>query len=130
MTTFSEVMPVDDIEDEEPTPVTIDGINVCLVRVGEDVFALNDVCTHEIAPLSDGYVEDGCIECPLHQGTYDLATGAAMREPCVTPVQTYPVQITDGVVFVDVSGGHGPSLPHEHVEITGDVHVAPISPVG
>lgn len=129
MASFTDVMPLDALEDEEPTPASINGVNLCLVRVDDKVYALNDVCTHEVAPLSDGFVEDGCIECPLHQGTFDLETGEARREPCVVDVQTYPVRITDGMVSVDVTGGHGKSLPHEHVEQLGNVPITPISPV-
>ena len=46
---------------------------VALVRSGGEWHALHNICTHQFALLSDGYVEDGCIECPLHQGRFDRA---------------------------------------------------------
>lgn len=102
MTTWHDVIALDELEDEEPTPVQVGDTPIALVRVDEEVFALHDVCTHEVAPLSDGFVEDGCLECPLHQGLFDLATGKAVKEPCVVDVTTYQVRIVDGVVEVGI----------------------------
>lgn len=102
MTTWHEVIAFDELEDEEPLPVTVAGEDIALVRVADDVYALRDQCTHEIAPLSDGYVEDGCLECTLHQGMFDLATGKAVKEPCTVDVKTYPVRVVDGTVEIAV----------------------------
>jgi anthranilate 1,2-dioxygenase ferredoxin subunit len=60
-------------------------------------------CTHERVPLSEGFVENGCVECPLHQGLFDIRTGQARKAPCVTPVRTYPLRIVDGRVEINVS---------------------------
>jgi nitrite reductase/ring-hydroxylating ferredoxin subunit len=65
-------------------------------------FALHDLCTHGEARLSEGYVEDGCIECPLHQGMFDIATGAPCQAPVTEPVRTYPIRIVDGRIEVEV----------------------------
>lgn len=102
MITWHDVIALDALEDEEPTPVTVAGIPIALVRVDEDVYALHDECTHEIAPLSDGFVEDGCLECTLHQGMFDLATGKAVKEPCTVDVKTYPTRVVDGNVEIGV----------------------------
>jgi nitrite reductase/ring-hydroxylating ferredoxin subunit len=51
--------------------------------------------------LSDGFVEDGCIECPLHQGKFDVKTGAALCAPVTAPVRTYKVQVENGAVMVE-----------------------------
>ncbi len=61
--------------------VTIDKIPVALYRFGEDYLATGNVCTHQYALLSDGFVEDGCVECPLHQAVFDLRTGKALSGP-------------------------------------------------
>jgi anthranilate 1,2-dioxygenase ferredoxin subunit len=55
-------------------------------------YALHDLCTHGAARLSDGFVENGCIECPLHQGLFDLASGAPRSAPVTVGVKTYPVR--------------------------------------
>lgn len=98
--TWYDLIDLEALEDEEPLPVEAAGVPIALVRVGERTYALHDECTHEDAPLSDGFVEDGCIECPLHQGRFDLASGAAMRLPCTVPVRTYPTRVLDGTVQV------------------------------
>jgi nitrite reductase/ring-hydroxylating ferredoxin subunit len=62
----------DDFVEDEHKGLTVAGIAVAIFRVGDDLFAMHDLCTHADARLSEGFVEDGCIECPLHQGTFDL----------------------------------------------------------
>ena len=49
---------------------------IAVFRMGEEIFALHDLCTHGHARLSEGFVENGCVECPLHQGLVDIRTGA------------------------------------------------------
>lgn len=102
MTTWHEVIALDELEDEEPTPVRVAGENIALVRVEDEVFALQDMCTHEVAPLSDGYVEDCTLECTLHQGVFDLRTGKALKEPCTVDVKTYPARVVAGTVEIGV----------------------------
>jgi naphthalene 1,2-dioxygenase system ferredoxin subunit len=60
-------------------------------------------CTHGNAFLSEGFLIDGEIECPLHQGRFDVKTGAPTCEPACDPVRVYPVKIEDGRVFVELS---------------------------
>ena len=102
MSTWHEVGPVDSFEEDEPHGVVTGGVGIAIFRVGDEFFALRDMCTHEVAPLSEGFVEDDCVECPLHQGMFDLRTGEPRKEPCVEPVQTYPVRVIDGQVEVCV----------------------------
>jgi anthranilate 1,2-dioxygenase ferredoxin subunit len=78
----------------------VHGTPVVLVREGDKIHALHDLCTHGAARLSDGFVENGCIECPLHQGLFDLATGAPRSAPVTEAVKTYPVRIVAGRVEI------------------------------
>lgn len=82
--------------------VEIDGTPVALYRLGDEVFATNGICTHAFAFLVDGFVEDGKIECPLHQGLFDIRSGKALCAPLTRNLQTYAVRIDDGVVYVDL----------------------------
>lgn len=75
---------------------------IVLARSGGEIFALEDRCSHEDYPLSDGELEDGQIECIYHGARFDLRTGKAVRLPAVRPVRTFPVEIRDGGVFVEV----------------------------
>lgn len=81
-----------------------EGFEIALVRSGDQVFAVDDRCTHGDARLSDGFVLDHCIECPLHQGQFDLRTGAPLCEPVTEPVRCYPVRIDGDSVQVALPG--------------------------
>ncbi|HYF57327.1 MAG TPA: non-heme iron oxygenase ferredoxin subunit [Burkholderiaceae bacterium] len=76
---------------------------IAIYRVDGEFFATEDRCTHGEARLSEGFVIDHCIECPLHQGQFDIRTGAALCEPVTEPIRVYPVRVADGVVEVDLS---------------------------
>jgi 3-phenylpropionate/trans-cinnamate dioxygenase ferredoxin component len=75
---------------------------VALIRAQDRVFALADNCTHEDYPLSEGWVEDGQIECALHGSRFDLATGKPDVPPALVPVRTYPVKVEGDDVLVDL----------------------------
>ncbi|MDB5592102.1 FAD-dependent oxidoreductase [Enterovirga sp.] len=83
--------------------VELDGTPVALYRLGEEVFATHGICTHALAFLKDGWVEDGKIECPLHQGLFDIRSGKALCAPLTEPVRTFRVKVEGGDVFVDLS---------------------------
>lgn len=76
------------------------GVELALYRVGDCVYATADLCTHGRARLSDGFLEGHEIECPLHQGRFDVRTGAALCEPLTCDVERYDVKIEDGNVMV------------------------------
>ena len=80
--------------------VTVAGIPLALFRVQGDVFALHDLCTHGFARLSEGYVEDDCVECPLHQGLVDIRTGAPRTAPISVPVRRYDTRVVGGTIEV------------------------------
>lgn len=82
--------------------VQIGGRKMVLVRIGEQVFALKDECTHEEFPLSEGWVEDGCVCCAFHGAKFDPQTGEALSLPAYQPVQTFPVRIQNGIVEIDI----------------------------
>ena len=94
----------DALGDDEALGVRVGEVPIAIVRAGGALYAVNNVCTHQYALLSDGYVEDGCIECPLHQGKFRLATGEAMCAPVTEPIQTYPVRVEGGKILVEVAG--------------------------
>ncbi len=105
MSNWHDVGAADDFAQDEPKGVVAAGIGVAVFRVGADLFALHDMCTHATARLSGGFVEDGCVECPLHQGLFDLRTGEARKEPCTEDVQTFHVREVGGRVEVQVLPG-------------------------
>jgi naphthalene 1,2-dioxygenase system ferredoxin subunit len=100
--TWIEAAALDDLWDGAGLAVDAAGRDLALFRLGDEVLALDNLCTHGNARLCDGFVEDGQVECPLHQGRFDLRTGAPTCEPVTDPVRTWPVRIEGGRVFVQV----------------------------
>lgn len=63
-------------------------------------YVVHDLCTHGDALLSEGWVEDGCIECPLHQGKFCIKTGEAMSAPAYEPVESFEARLVEGRIEV------------------------------
>ena len=93
---------LEDFSDGEPVAIVANDKPVAIFRIREEVFALHDLCTHGHARLSDGFAENGCVECPLHQGLFDIRTGAPHCAPVTEPVRSYPIRIVDGQVEIHV----------------------------
>lgn len=102
MAEWLDVAADDDVAEDAVLAVAAGGRPLALFRLGGDVFALLNQCSHGAAQLSDGYVEDGCVECPLHQGLIDIRTGTPRSAPITEPVQSFPVRVRDGRVEVEV----------------------------
>jgi 3-phenylpropionate/trans-cinnamate dioxygenase ferredoxin component len=84
---------VSKFEDGEITAVDVEGQRIAVARVGEEVFALEDVCTHRQCALSEGLVEEKTVICPCHGAEFDLETGEALALPAKEPIQLFPTQI-------------------------------------
>jgi 3-phenylpropionate/trans-cinnamate dioxygenase ferredoxin subunit len=79
----------------KPVKIEKNGRTICVARVGDQVFAIDDTCSHSEASLSEGDITDFKIECWLHGAEFDLRTGEALTPPAVAPIKVYPV-IVDG----------------------------------
>ena len=91
-----------DLPTDDVIGVEAKGHQVAIYAVNGEVFASDNICTHGHARLCDGFLEDYEIECPLHQGRFDIRNGKAMCEPLTEDVRTYPVKIENGRVFIDL----------------------------
>jgi 3-phenylpropionate/trans-cinnamate dioxygenase ferredoxin component len=97
------VCALSDLDDRKPFAASVDDVDVVLVRNGERVHALADLCSHAAVSLSEGEVSRKGIECWLHGSCFDLETGKPSSPPATEPVDVYAVDIRDGDVFVDVT---------------------------
>ena len=95
-----DAVPAASLPDETVVGVVLAGTPIGIFRLGEAFFALHDLCPHGAARLSDGYVDDLCVECPLHQGLMDIRTGAAMSPPITEATRTHPTRLAAGKVQV------------------------------
>lgn len=84
---------INDLAENSPIKVELGGKELCVVRQGAEVFAVDDICTHAEASLSEGETSDGKIECWLHGAEFDLRTGEALTPPAIAPLNTYLVRI-------------------------------------
>ncbi|HKK27975.1 MAG TPA: non-heme iron oxygenase ferredoxin subunit [Gemmatimonadota bacterium] len=99
---FRTVAQVDDIPATGLKGLEVDGQKIVLVRQGNAVYALEDQCSHEEFPLSDGELVAGQLECALHGARFDPATGAPKALPAVKPVKTFECRVRDGRVEIRV----------------------------
>jgi 3-phenylpropionate/trans-cinnamate dioxygenase ferredoxin subunit len=79
-----------------------EGKSICVARVGSEVFAIGDTCSHSDASLSEGDITGYKIECWLHGAEFDLRTGVALTLPAVQPVDVYEVVVDGDSVTVEV----------------------------
>jgi naphthalene 1,2-dioxygenase system ferredoxin subunit len=97
-----DVSATEDIPEDDVIGVDISGKSIALYRVDGEVFVTDNLCTHGNARLCDGFLEGHEIECPLHQGKFDIRNGKAMCAPLTDDVKTYPIKIEGDRVFVAI----------------------------
>jgi len=97
-----EIARLDELAVNEAKYARLGDFPVCVVldEAGE-VHVIGDRCTHGDVSLSDGFVEDGTVECWAHGARFDLASGKPLSLPAYEPVPVFAVTIVDGVVTVD-----------------------------
>jgi MocE subfamily Rieske [2Fe-2S] domain protein len=100
---WADVCAAADIDENDVHGFEHNGRVYAIYRLGSDEFYASDgICTHEETELAGGYVFDGCIECPLHLGRFDVKTGKAMGAPVKDDLKTYPVELRGDRVFIQL----------------------------
>src|SRR5437870_13514589 len=99
---WRKVAQLDALGDGDVVAVDVDGMPIALYRIDEAIYATEGMCTHATGLLADGWVEDGAIECPLHQARFDIRTGKALCEPATEDLRTYPVKVEGADVLIDL----------------------------
>jgi len=97
-----DVCPLDDLAPGETKTVYLDGKMVGLFNINGELYAINNRCSHARGPLNEGEInaEECSVVCPWHYGKFDLKTGQAIDGIVNKPVQTYQVEVRDGVIWV------------------------------
>ena len=99
---WHEVAEESGIVEEEPIRVYVGKDEIALFNVAGEIFATGNICTHAMASMHDGIQEGDVIECPLHDGRFNIKTGEALCPPVTEPLPTYEVKVENGKVFVKV----------------------------
>ncbi len=97
---FIPVLPMAELPDNKPMRVDAKGRPVLFVRRGEQVYAIGAVCSHYGAPLQEGELKDGTIECPWHGSRFCLKDGRVDRGPATAPVPAYEVRINNNQIEI------------------------------
>ncbi len=93
-----------ELSETEPLAVFVEGYAMAVVRCGEGVYAVQDMCTHDGETLGNAQVENCQIICPRHGAHFCVKTGEALTPPAYEPLQTFAARIDQGRVFVEVPG--------------------------
>lgn len=97
---WTEVAGEDDVPTDDVAGFQVAGRDLALYKVDGSIFATDNTCTHGHARLCDGFLEGHEIECPLHQGKFDVRTGQATCAPVTEALRSYPVKIEGGRVWL------------------------------
>jgi 3-phenylpropionate/trans-cinnamate dioxygenase ferredoxin component len=97
-----EVAALDDVDDEDVMRFDHAGKTYAVYRYQNKVYASDGLCTHEQVHLCDGLVQEHVIECPKHNGRFDIRDGRALGAPVCVNLKTYPAKVQDGQIFIEL----------------------------
>ncbi|MBH74290.1 MAG: hypothetical protein CL896_00670 [Dehalococcoidia bacterium] len=103
MSEYTKVASLSELSSGEMKMVTVDEEDILLANVGGTIHAVSDLCSHADASLSDGYIEEGEVECPLHGSRFNLATGEALNLPADEPLKVYEIKVEGDDILVRIT---------------------------
>ena len=101
-TTWIDIAGKDDVPEEDVVGIDINEKSIALYQVEGEIYATDNICTHGNARLCDGFLQGHEIECPLHQGKFDIRNGKAMCAPLTEDIRTYPLKIESNRVWIQL----------------------------
>ncbi|MGE0098702.1 MAG: non-heme iron oxygenase ferredoxin subunit [Hydrogenophaga sp.] len=101
---WTDAASLDELADDDVTGLEVAGRDIAIYKVEGGVFATDNTCTHGQARLCDGFLEGHEIECPLHQGKFDVRDGRATCAPVTEALRCYPVRVEGGRVLLNLAG--------------------------
>ena len=99
----SSEFPAGDLAPGDIKLIQLDGVDIAVYNVGGTFYATQNGCTHEMGELSDGFLDGEVVTCPFHGAQFNVCTGAVVPPPATTPLKTFRVTVTNGVVRVENS---------------------------
>lgn len=97
-----DALSTDDLPEDDVKGVVVAGRDIAVYTVGGEVYATDNLCTHGHARLCDGFLDGHEIECPLHQGKFDVRNGQPTCAPVTEPVRSYPIRLEGGRVYLQI----------------------------
>ncbi|MEK6982724.1 MAG: FAD-dependent oxidoreductase [Candidatus Micrarchaeota archaeon] len=102
---FFKVAKVSDVVEGKPLGITAGGTKLALFKMDGAYYAIDNTCTHAGGSLCDGTIENGAIQCPLHNARFDIKTGAVLGAPAPKAVEAFKVRVTGNDIEVEMQGG-------------------------
>ena len=97
---FYEVATTDDLPNGERLFVEIGENYLVVFNIAGQIFAIEDLCSHDDGPLGDGDLDDHEVVCPRHGARFDVRSGKALTLPAVEDINAYPVRVISGKIEV------------------------------
>ncbi|RQN35262.1 non-heme iron oxygenase ferredoxin subunit [Paraburkholderia tropica] len=91
-----------DLTEDAPIEYKLDGTEIGIYRVGDEVYALENVCPHAYALLTQGFVDEGTVECPLHEAVFDIKSGECIKGPGGRALKQYAVRLAGEEIQIKV----------------------------
>ena len=98
-----DLLAIEQLNQSDVTAVNVQGREIALYEIDGQIYATDNLCTHGAGRMSDGFFDGLEIECPLHQGRFDVSTGQAMCAPLTENIRVYPVRIEHDRVFINLA---------------------------
>mgnify|MGYP001213401862 CR=1 FL=1 len=102
MTQWIPTLAFDAIDDEDVARFDHGGRTFAIYRVDDAVYASDGLCTHEKVHLCDGLVMEHVIECPKHNGRFDIRDGRPLGAPVCVALRTHPAKVEGGTIYIEV----------------------------
>ncbi len=99
---FVAVCATDEIEEKAFRCFVVEGVALVVCRFRNEYFAVENLCSHALATFDDGRMRGYRLMCPLHGATFDIRDGAVTGAPATRPIRSFPVQVVEGQVEVDL----------------------------
>lgn len=93
------IIGVDELQPGERRSVFVEDLPALVIRLQDQFFVIEDVCSHDGQPLTGGTIEDCTIVCPRHSAKFDLKSGKALCMPATEPIRVFKVELRDGAVW-------------------------------
>jgi naphthalene 1,2-dioxygenase ferredoxin component len=103
---WTDAASIDDVFEDNVVAIVVAGKEIALYGVAGEVYATDNLCTHGAARLSDGFLEGHEIECPMHQGKFDVCTGQALCAPLTQNIRIYPTRVENNRVYLNLLEGN------------------------
>lgn len=100
-TEFLRVTSVSELVENYVHLFEVEGQAVILVRIGDEIFAFDGICTHAEFELGPGLLRKGCIECPMHMAQFNAEDGTVIKGPATEGLDQFAIEVRDEDVYVE-----------------------------